>query len=192
MLDPAPSRWVLDASVVINLLATATPGLLLGTLGVPCVVPEVAVREIRRLEHPSRRAADPRREVERLLAVETRSPEGWETFSRLTGAPRPDDLGDGESAVLALAIHGGGACLLDDRKCVRIARARVPPVPSRSTVDLLAWALARGVPTQEVAGAAYDALRYARMRVPAAHGAWVAGLLGERAREIPALGRYLG
>lgn len=188
MLEAPPIRWVVDASVAINLLSMPDPGRLLGLLGAPCVIPDVAAREVRRLNYPARRGSDPLVEVARLLSIVDLSDDELNTFGDLVGADRPDDLDDGEAAVLAVAVHRGGACMLDERKCIRIASGRVPPVTTKTTMDLLRWAAGTGVDTAQ---SILDALRFARMRIPAEHAAWVVDVIGtERAAEFPSLSRW--
>lgn len=190
MLDAPPERWVVDASVAINLLSMPDPARLLDLLGAPCVIPDVAAREVRRLNYPPRRGADPSTEVARLLTIVELSADELDTFGDLVGAARPNDLDDGEAAVLAVAVHRGGACVLDERKCIRIASGRVPPITTRTTVDLLRWAAGAGLDAMSTAQSVADALRFARMRVPAEHVAWVLEVIGaERALDFPSLRR---
>lgn len=188
MLDAPPERWVVDASAAINLLSMPDPARLLGLLGAPCVIPDVTAREVRRLDYPPRRGADPFVEVARLLTVVEMSAEELDTFGELVGAPRPNDLDDGEAAVLAVAVHRGGACVLDERKCRRIAAGRVPPITTKTTIDLIRSAAGAGFDARDAALSVADALQFARMRVPHEHAGWVIELIGaERAAEFPSL-----
>jgi predicted nucleic acid-binding protein len=190
MLNSPPVRWVLDASVIINLLSMSDPARIVNSLGAPCIVPDIAAREILRIEHPSRKNNDPLEEVRKIVEIVELKDAEWELFGELVGAVSPHDLDDGEAAVLALTALRGGACLLDERKCIRIARARVPPVASKTTVDVLHWCASNGFSRAEITECVVDALRYGRMRVPAEHYQWVRAVVGaEHVLEFPSMRR---
>lgn len=188
MLASPPPRWVLDASVVINLLSTPYPERIIAALGAPCAMPEIAAREVKRLEHPSRRGRVPFEEVRGIVEVFDLEDAEWELFGELVSAPSPDDLDDGEAAVLALAAKRGGACLIDERKCTRVAGTLKPPVPCRTTVDVLRWCTRQSFSDDEIARCVEDALQFGRMRVVPEHDAWVRQIIGvERAMQFPSL-----
>lgn len=191
MLALPEAGLVIDASVMINLLATDCVVELIEAVRVPVLIESHAAREVRR--HPRERVENPRvldplvtaGSLQRVSLGEA----AVETFIQLTGAPAPDDLGDGESGSIAHAIHVGAAVALDDGKARRICRERFPDLPVYYTVELLQHAnhLAAVDPVIH-RSAVFDALIHARMRVPATHREWVVETLGpELAAQCPYL-----
>lgn len=188
---------VLDASVLINLLAT---GRLEGVLSCFCpsaVVVEEVIGEVRR--NPRDRQENPAiLEPYFTQAVLTReslstSEAMLELYLDLAGADEQEDLGDGEAASIAYAVHQGYAVALDERKARAVCRRRYPSVQICSTLDVLrTLESAGGFPRQHVVESVYDALKFARMRVPPEHDAWVRGLLSaEQLKNCPSLRRVL-
>lgn len=191
MLRDRPPRWVLDGSALINLAAMPDPHALIRALGVPCITPDVAAGEVRRLRRPEHRDLTPMDFVRGLVEVVALSEAELDLFGELVGRDEPDDLDDGESAVLAVATLRGGACVLDDGKPIRLAAARIPPVRSCSTVGLLreVWA-AKLVDRELITVSVVDALRDARMRVHVEHLEWVAAIVPLEVRTtLPSLPR---
>lgn len=163
------SGLVLDASVLINVIATDIPGELLRSAGAPVYVPSFALSEVKR--DPRGRATP--EEIFRpllragVLSVIELSAEEAATFIELVGADPADALDDGESAVIACAHHRGHGAALDDAKALRITWSRFPAVTTFFSVDLFEMAQERGLVSAELARPAFeDARRYARMRVP--------------------------
>lgn len=109
---------VLDASVVINLLATGQVEVILGTLPHAVVVEEIARLEVRRnpRDRGSAQQAIQALADAGLLAVEAMDGAAETIFFELTGAAPPNDLGDGEAATIAHAITIGGGVAIDERK----------------------------------------------------------------------------
>ncbi|MCC7386746.1 MAG: hypothetical protein IT384_33230 [Deltaproteobacteria bacterium] len=169
MVDPLGSPVVLDASVLINLIATEVPGELLESLDVDVVVREQAWSEVTRDPRgrgPPALVLDPLRAAGNLSVVPLEGV-ALATFMELVSAPSPDDLGDGESATIAHAVASGWAAALDDKKAIRILRARSPTTRQIYTVDIFALAKAKSSLSAKVVDQAFDdALRFARMRVP--------------------------
>lgn len=177
MLNSEPALWVLDTSVLINLLCMPEPLLLLGYLRSPVVVAAITAREVKRLDHPLRRGLDPTVEIQKIAAVEELTSDEWMVFEEIVGSPSPNDLGDGEAAALAICDKRNGASLVDDQKCIRVAQARTPQIPCRTTIDLIRHCVAKGLPKGEAAQSIREARSLARMRVPAEHRVWVEALL---------------
>jgi hypothetical protein len=140
MADLALARGlVLDASMLINLLATQECAAILQALGVPCVAPEHAIGEVTRDPVSRRRFADGSRNSERFTPLTTYALRGesFERFLVLVGAPPPDGLGDGEAACIATAGELGYAICLDDKKARRICREAVRNVKLTWSADLI-------------------------------------------------------
>jgi hypothetical protein len=109
----------------------------------------------------------------------------------LAGAPEPDDLDDGEAATIAYASLERAAVALDDRKAIRVCRARYPAYLAYTTVDILRRGeVLDALGAVPLAEAVFDALQYGRMRVPPEHLTWVVDQVGlDRARACPSLRR---
>jgi predicted nucleic acid-binding protein len=182
---------VLDASVLINLLAMPEPLTILGPLAPRAIVPTVVAREVHRLARPCQTDVDPLSAIKKLVGVVDLTPQELELFGELVGAPRPDDLGDGEAAALAVAMIRGGACLVDDGKAIRVAGGRRPVVDCEMTVDLLRWSANCGRVGQPLLERSIiDALTLTRMRVSARLMQWVADVVHPRdPAEFPSLRR---
>lgn len=186
---------VLDASVLINLLATGRLASILSCFCPSAVVVEEVIGEVRRNPRD-------RQENAALLdpffaqAALTRdslsgSDEMLELYLELAGADEQEDLGDGEAASMAYAVHKGYAVALDERKARAVCRRRFPNIQICSTLDMLrALEGACSISREHVVESVYDALKFARMRVPPEHDAWVRGLLSaEQLKDCPSLRR---
>jgi len=192
-LDDADVILVLDASVVINFLGTGNAAPLIRALGRKCMVERIAWREITRDPLTGKTATEPLNKLVSagLLERQEMDPNATEVFLDLALAQPPDGLGDGEAATLALAAANGASAVIDDKKALRIAAARLPSLRVLSTLDLLSCAsVTSAVRRSTLADAVFSALTHARMRVPMEFRKWVVGLIGEdRARKCPSLGR---
>ncbi len=191
MLPDPPRHWILDGSALINLAAMPDPRAVIRALGVPCFAPSIAAAEVKRLRRPEHRNVAPLDFVRSLVEVVELSDAELELFGGFVGCEEPDDLDDGESAVLAVAAFRGGACVLDDGKPIRLATARLPPIRTCSTVGLLRslWE-AKLVEHELITVSVVDALRHARMRVHVEHLEWVAAIVPLEVRTgLPSLPR---
>jgi predicted nucleic acid-binding protein len=189
-LNTGTAPLFLDASVVINLVASNYMEGIILALERPIVVPESVCTEFKR--HP-RDGSSSKQVIEALttrgrIRIGEMSDSQFETFLRLTGHPPPDDLGDGEAATLACA-DGIGSAAIDDRKALRIAARDFPDQTLYSSLDLFcAEQVLSGLGRSVVAQAVYDSIKIARMRVPSDWRGWVASLLGKaRVVDLPAL-----
>lgn len=178
---------VLDASVVINLLACGDASRLLKALGRKVMVPRQVVDEIARepIQH-----ADDANSFSKLLQSGVLHPHElndahYLNFLDLVGAAAPDSLGDGEAATIATAEQFQCMAIIDERKATRIARSRRPAHLTASTLDLYACdALTSIYSRTDLAALVFNSMQYARMRIPADRRNWVLDLIGEdRARQ---------
>ncbi|WP_323119754.1 hypothetical protein [Burkholderia alba] len=181
------SELVLDASVVINLLATGHSSSILQALGTPIVVTDNVVREIQK------GSADGRPEaaqlelliLDRHLRVEKLEGPASESFFELVGGSVSDSLDDGEAATLAFAHSNGFTAAIDEKKATRIATERFASLRLVTTVDILAYASVQTrLGTQALAEAMFRALRFARMQVQERQFDWVSQLIGQE--NVPA------
>lgn len=187
-LKTESSPLFLDASVVINLVASSYMEGILLALKRPIMVAEEACSEFKR--HP-RDGGSSKPVLEALqnrgrICIARMSDSQLEVFLRLTGCPPPDDLGDGEAATLACADKVG-CVAIDDKKAIRIASRDFPDQVVYSTLDLFcAEPVLRGLRKPVLAQAIYDSIKTARMRVPHHWKPWLFSLLGKvRAAELP-------
>jgi len=187
---------VIDASVAINLLGTGRPAELFRMLNRRVLIDERALEEV---------TIDPftklpgRESMEALMGLGLISPTrlsapAFEMFLDLTGAPPPDDLGDGEAATIAQAFDIGAVPVIDERKATRISLSLRPKHAILHTIDILACStLEDAFSRQELGDLIYAALRHARMRVPVSCRDWVCDAIGtERVKDCPSLGSLKG
>ena len=177
---------ILDASVVINLMGSGQAEAIVDAIGCPVLLEENVRREFR--YHP-RDGRDSQRIMDELVnggrfSVIQMSPVEYDRFLEFTGAPSPDDLGDGEAATLACAV-GRGVAAIDDRKALRIAGVACPEVHVYCSMDIICAEHVIDRLTEDTLRAAvFDAIRYSRMHVPDRWHAWTCKLIGCDPRAI--------
>ena len=169
MFSRPVSALYADASVLINIIATEVAVEILQSVGVPVLIARPAAEEVVR---DPRRKMSGRARLEELvragvLEIAELGSEHWDRYLELVGAPRPDDLGDGEAATICAAEISSTAVALDDAKAIRVAAKQCPEVQRVYTVDLLLHACRSGsLSTADCRQALNDALSFARMRIP--------------------------
>ena len=180
-LNSDSSPLFLDASVIINLVASERSDEILKALGRPIYLEKTICSEFIR---DPRDGSDAKMVIEKLvnqglLKIITLSSSKYEIFLSVTGALPPDDLGDGEAATIACA-SGVGVAVIDERKATRIATKVFPNMPVYSSLDLLcADCMIKGLGKAIVINAVRDAIRNARMRVPHPWKRWVSDFVSE-------------
>ncbi len=195
-LSSAHHVLVIDASVAINILGTGRPADILRMLDRRVLIDELAVEEV---------TSDPFTKLSGREAVEALARAGlissvrlstlaYEVFLNLTGAPPPDDLGDGEAATIAHSFDIGAVPVIDERKATRISLSLRPEHPILHSIDVLACsAVENALSRRELGDLIFAALSNARMRVPVPCRDWVFALIGpERASLCPSLGSVRG
>lgn len=173
---------VLDASVVINILACGDAARLLKTLNRNVVLPKQVVDEIAR--EPVRHADDansfPRLLQSGLLQPRELEDAQYLRFLDLVGAAAPDTLGDGEAATIVTAEQLQCMAIIDERKATRIARGRRSPHLTACTLDLYSCSqLASTYSKDDLAALVFNSMQHARMRIPVDRRHWVVDLIGE-------------
>jgi predicted nucleic acid-binding protein len=173
---------VLDASVIINLLATGYATEILQALRGPLIVTGNVAREI------AQGTANGRPESALLadliasncLQLKELSGLPLEHFFSMVSGNTSDSLGDGEAATLAFAICNGCSAAIDEKKATRIASERFSALKLVTTVDILAHAPVRNSLGHEtLASATLRALQVARMQVRPHQLNWVKQLISE-------------
>jgi len=180
-----------DASVLINFLATDRPGKILrSTRRRFWVVPEV-VREVQA-------ARENCQHLENLLRlgqvrVAPSSEAHADLFVTLVGAAPPDDMDDGEASTIAHAALAETQVALDERKARRICRERFPQLKIISTVGILRELRQTDIEDLHfLREVTRSALQKGRMRVLPEHADWVLDLLGaEVCATCPSLPSYV-
>jgi predicted nucleic acid-binding protein len=186
------SGLVLDASVVLNLLAVESLGPLVHALPPSTIVDKAAVEITRHPRTGERGAGVLKSILSKALRVEKLDDDDAQKFLELVSAAPPDDLDDGEAATLAYSSRRGLVCVIDERKALRVAKESFDGRPALTTVGLYrellqSSALGRDV----VAGCTRDSLRYGRMRVLEEDVRWVLELVGtDFATSCPSLRRH--
>ncbi|MBD1253882.1 hypothetical protein IDX02_32855, partial [Pseudomonas aeruginosa] len=132
---------VLDASVIINLLATGHAGTILQALSVPLIVTDNVVREIGQGTVNGRPEPELLAELtsNQVLKVNELAGTALESFFDMVSGHTSSSLGDGEAATLAFAHHNGLFAAIDEKKATRIAAERFEALRLVTTVDILAF-----------------------------------------------------
>ncbi len=174
-------QFVLDSSVVINLLATGYAANILRALAVPIVVTDYVVGEI---ESGSPNGGPESRLLNELIAnqvvrmAQLEEP-ALQLFFGLASGSVSESLGDGEAATLAFAYGSDSSAIIDEKKATRVAGERFDTLRLATTIDLLAHPNVRSaLGHTALADATLQALRLARMQVREHQFDWVAGLIG--------------
>jgi predicted nucleic acid-binding protein len=184
LTDPRPVL-VADASVVINLNATACARAIIAALPNGIIVTENACLE---LEAGAKNGHDDARQLRELIDIGlvrrvqlgTAATPVYET---LIDGSAFRTLDDGEAATIALAVEAGGVALIDERKARSLCASAFPGLILSCTAELLMHGtVAAALGTQGQIDALVSALTLARMRVPLEYLAQVTALIGiERA-----------
>ncbi|HFH3443548.1 hypothetical protein [Pseudomonas aeruginosa] len=189
------TAFVLDASVIINLLATGHASTILQALSVPLIVTDSVVREIGQGTVNGRPEPDLLAALinDQVLTVKELVGTTLEDFFGMVSGHTSSSLGDGEAATLALAHHNGFSAAIDEKKATRIAAERFKGLKLVTTVDILAYAPVRASLGNEVlAKATLHALQRARMQVREHQFDWIAQLIGpENVGKCPSLKRHV-
>lgn len=186
---------VLDASVIINLLATGYANTILQALAVPLYVTDNVVREIEQGAVNGRPEPALLDELisSQILIVKELAGAALEDFFGMVSGHTSSSLGDGEAATLALAYRNDLSAAIDEKKATRIATERFASLKLVTTVDILAYAPVQSSLGNEVlAKATLHALKRARMQVREHQFDWIAQLIGiENVAACPSLKRHV-
>lgn len=159
---------ILDASVIINLNASARGLQILKATGYDFVVTETVYDELRDGASSGRGDADALQSWITTGIVEKVSipKAGEDYFEQLVSGDSASTLDDGEAATIAVAIALSGVAVVDEAKANRICANVFPKLVLCSTTDLM---LHRSVDAalgrEAVNEAIYMALRGARMQI---------------------------
>ncbi|MDE0082739.1 MAG: hypothetical protein OXT72_08845 [Gammaproteobacteria bacterium] len=184
---------VTDASVIINLNATASAAAIISAFPNPFFVTANVRRELSMGESRGHRCGERLEALisEGLLELAELEPGDDLVYRSLVEGGFEGTLDDGEAATIAYAVEHDGLALIDERKARRICDARFPDLPIASTVEVLLHPLvAKRLGESDQSEAIFLALRDARMQVPRQWLREVIKRIGaNRAVECPSLPR---
>ena len=185
---------VLDASVIINLLATGHANTILQALAAPLYVTDYVVRAIEQGAVNGRPEPALLAELisKQVLVVKELTGTALENFFGMVSGHTSSSLGDGEAATLALADRNGFSAAIDEKKATRIAEERFEALKLVTTVDILAAPPVQGALGKDaLTNATLRALQRARMQVREYQFDWIVQLVGlENVKSCPSLRRY--
>ena len=186
---------VLDASVIINLLATDRASEIVRSLGTTVVTTESVAREIQRGGALGRREYSGLNELieKNVIEVCELGERSTEIFFGLVSGSAANSLGDGEAATLALSEERRYVAAIDERKATRMASEGFPLLKVATTIDILSYAGAQGgVSKDALSESVLSALKVAKMQVWDHQFEWVVNLIGlEAAKTCSTLRRHV-
>ena len=186
---------VMDASVVINLLATGWSKEILRAIPNSVLVVDTVRTELENGRQRGRQESDHLDQLisAKLVKVVDLGDVAEAVFEKLVIGPSQSTLDDGEAATIAFAVELGAAALIDERKAIRLCSTRFSRLLLDCSVGLLAHPNVFDRLGQEsLSEAVFNALQFARMRVLPEYAKWVVDLIGpERAASCPSLQRSL-
>jgi predicted nucleic acid-binding protein len=140
-----PGQLVLDASVLINLLACGETSDVFNALPKPCFVEEKVFQEISRHPVPGlcHLAALENLTFTGCIEKIRMNDEEYSHFIALVQAPLGQRLDAGESATLSVAKNRGLVVVIDENKGRSYAARNMPAVPYISSLKLLISATVR-------------------------------------------------
>lgn len=162
-------RLVADASVIINLNATACAAAIIKAVPNSFVVTENACTEI---EMGARNGHDDHRQLVELIGAGLiervrLGAAGAATYESLIDGSALKTLDDGEAATIAYAHRNACIPVIDERKARTLCAASFPGLAVASTAELLMHkSIAAAIGAQGQADALVNTLTAARMRVP--------------------------
>jgi predicted nucleic acid-binding protein len=180
LIDPT-APVVIDASTVINLNATACGPRILKAISNPFIITDIVQGELledrRNGRHDGQLVAE--LVAEGLISVAKFEDLRESHFEELVIGWGDATLDDGEAATIAYGVEKGAVALIDERKATRICGERYPQLVVGNSFDVLAHsAVLAALGDGATADAIFNALRFARMRVPPSALKWVTELIG--------------
>lgn len=192
LIDPT-APVVIDASTAINLNATACGPRILRAIPNPFIITDVVQGELledrRNGRHDGQLVAE--LVASGLISVAKLDDLTESHFEDLVIGQGAATLDDGEAATIAYGVEKGAITLIDERKATRICGARYPQLVIGNSFDMLTHSgVLAALGESSTADAVFNALRFARMRVPPSVLEWVIEIIGpERAATCECLPR---
>jgi predicted nucleic acid-binding protein len=192
LIDPT-APVVIDASTVINLNATGCGPSILKAIPNSFFIMDVVQEELLEDRRSGRDDGKLVAELVKagLVSVAKLDDLTESHFEDLVIGRGDATLDDGEAATIAYGVEKGAITLIDERKATRICGERYPRLTVGNSFDMFTHSAVLAVLGESgTADAVFNALRYARMRVPSSALQWVVELIGaERAAMCESLPR---
>jgi len=182
LIDPT-APVIIDASTVINLNATACGPRILKAIPNPFIITDVVQGELLEDRRNGRNDGQLVAELVAagLISVAKLDDLTESHFEDLVIGRGDATLDDGEAATIAYGVEKGAIILIDERKATRICGERYPRLTVGNSLDVLTHpALLATLGDDATADAVFNALRFARMRVPPPSLKWVVELIGAK------------
>lgn len=180
LTNPSASL-IADASVVINLNATARAADIIKAVPNPFFVTENALAELQAGSQMGHRDHEKLLELidAGLVRRASLGSPGMSVYESLIDGSTIQTLDDGEAATIAHAKEISGVALIDERKARSLCVSAFPSLMIACTVELLMHdAIAMALSPEGQADALASALTTARMRVPPEYLARVRTMIG--------------
>ena len=190
LTNPTAS-FVADTSVAINLNATGCAETILSALSNRFLVVEQVLTELesgRRTGHRDAEILSRLATAGQVEIVRLEKP-ALKHFHNLVAGSAVATLDDGEAATIVYALQHNAMALIDERKAIRLCAVQFPHLQVGCTIDLLSHPAVRSALGPDgLADAVFNALRFARMRVPVCHITQVVRWIGpQRASQCASL-----
>lgn len=172
---------VVDASVIINLVASGIFSELLQSIDNPFYVVDVVISELERGSVNGCVDADVLKSLIEQEAIKcvTLDSDGWKEFEYMVSGESLSTLDDGEAATLAFCATMDAIPVIDEKKANRICGERYPDITPINSVNLFVMASNWGEFTREcLSEAVFRALFHGRMRVMKEDLAWIIDMIG--------------
>ena len=190
LTDPT-AQIVLDASTIINLIATGNARAVISALPNGVVVVDIVTSELETGRTRGRDACDRLKQLSAtgVIDIVELDDDAARHFEELVIGPAAATLDDGEAATIAYALSQDGTVLIDERKATRMCGQRFPQLRVACTVDLLMHPnVQQQLGPDLMADAVFKALHDGWMGVLPHHLEWIVGLIGdERAARCASL-----
>lgn len=194
LTDPT-AQLVVDASTIINLIATGNAQAIVAALSNSVVVVDVVLGELESGRAHGRETGDRLKELaaSEVLGIVGLGDDAETYFERLVIGPATTTLDDGEAATIAYAVAYGGTALIDERKATRICAERFPQLRTACILDvLLHHDVQRQLGPDLLSESVFRALRDGRMGVMPRYLEYIVTLIGQdRAALCPSLPRRM-
>ena len=190
-LDHVDCDYVADTSVIINLINSMRTELILRILPGQVSLTHQVQAEIEKGRPNDRKEPDLLNDLisKHAFFPKELGPKGQTVLERLTIGSSEVSLGDGEASTIAKAYEDSNVAVIDDVKATKVCQAFFPSVRVATSIDLLLHQnMCNRIEREELADIVYNALRNARMFVPAKYYSRVVNLIGlERAKHCDSL-----
>lgn len=192
-LDETRTDIVLDASVLINLLATGRAATILANLDRKVLITSQAYSEVLRDPYTERNASETIKPLETANLISRRKLKGRTIrLYKILISPAGDALDKGEAATIGFCDEHKLIAVIDERKGKKVADQNSSVPLTVGSLDVLAYKkVIESFSSAEYREALLNAGRLGRMSFPVEWGQWAENILEESvARTLPGLKRF--